>query len=1046
MDKGITRALARLRAWQVARRRERNLRTGTRRAARGGGPRLPAAGVLWLLLAVCGGAVIASHASHLAASAGAPPGAPLQGARYQAAAFQHLLPGLEFDVRPTAGIDLHEHRDGALLVASNMDGAAPQRMDLCQYLSGQRIAPVRIGYRFGQLRAGGEAVAARAVALAGAASADVPAVRVSGNAGPAPLIVHWEGAARWIGDAGGGRPLAAGPGALGREGWLVWETGALRISRRASARCAAAGELVVQLLRPAQGARRALAAAFAADGRSASAWLAPGRYAVPREPLPGLEDETLFRQLQSHGLVRIGANGLVELAPRDLAAWRAAGGEARAADLAPWRDVVLDAESARLMRRLYHLADGEFVRRQVAVFNDERRLLAWRVRPASLDGDWQASVAGMAAATSGAMPAAASALFAELPQAWSPWTRLAGWPASGERTARLVLRLAQPARGGETVRMMVVGRVLHAEGATLRRRAAACTGRACPARDAVQAVELEMDPGARALTVTAEPLALAALADSANAAYRHIALEDGRLAWRRLAQPLPRAASRAAADATIVDRHGALLWNAGRPTPAALEAGMGALLGYRVGQPNSVSGMLARIEGGGRHTARLSVDLALQSAAQSALDCIGMRGGQWLGGACSGAGPAPAGRRAGIVVLDTETGDVLAAAGAGGARVTDANWAEARDFDRSNPARSPFRLPALQHDGGVHQSPGSTFKVISALGLEAAARSDAQLDALLGGMALERIDQLAQRRGFAFRTAQASYPYDAQRARITNYREDRLGRRASEGRFGLAEALTYSVNTWFAWAGELSDRSLFGRAEGGTPALQPLEDAALDEVRPIVAMARRVGFGQEIRLDGGLLPAAYDWERWDVLQPTPGRIDPIDTRHELRQMTIGLRMQATPLQMALASAAVGQGRFVAPRMLLSLDGEEARERAGDPVPVRLDRIRAGMKGVVDSGTASGAFRGAALEQVRRGLHGKTGTAPTVAVGTNGTRTPVSTVWFTGYLEPGSLPGQQRRLAFAAFVSHSDATGGAHAAPIVAALLRAWPHRPEEKGK
>ena len=41
----------------------------------------------------------------------------------------------------------------------------------------------------------------------------------------------------------------------------------------------------------------------------------------------------------------------------------------------------------------------------------------------------------------------------------------------------------------------------------------------------------------------------------------------------------------------------------------------------------------------------------------------------------------------------------------------------------------------------------------------------------------------------------------------------------------------------------------------------------------------------------------------------------------------------------------------------------------------------------------------------------------------------------GWLEPGSLPGQTRRLAFAAFVSHSAATGGGHAAPVVAALLQ-----------
>jgi cell division protein FtsI/penicillin-binding protein 2 len=137
-------------------------------------------------------------------------------------------------------------------------------------------------------------------------------------------------------------------------------------------------------------------------------------------------------------------------------------------------------------------------------------------------------------------------------------------------------------------------------------------------------------------------------------------------------------------------------------------------------------------------------------------------------------------------------------------------------------------------------------------------------------------------------------------------------------------------------------------------------------------------------------------------------------------------MQATPLQMALVAAAVGQGAVVAPRLLLALDGREAAPGAALPVGVRLDRIRAGMKGVVDSGTAASVFRAESMAGLRRGLSGKTGTAPTA----NG----LSTVWFTGWLEPGSLPGQHRRLAVAAFVSHSGATGGEHAAPVAAAVL------------
>ncbi|MEO7495165.1 MAG: penicillin-binding transpeptidase domain-containing protein, partial [Massilia sp.] len=178
---------------------------------------------------------------------------------------------------------------------------------------------------------------------------------------------------------------------------------------------------------------------------------------------------------------------------------------------------------------------------------------------------------------------------------------------------------------------------------------------------------------------------------------------------------------------------------------------------------------------------------------------------------------------------------------------------------------------------------------------------------------------------------------------------------------------------------------------------------------------------------------------------TPAHIDPIHTRHELRQMAIGLRMQATPLQMALAAGAVGQGRVVTPRLLLSLDGRAAAAGAGPALGVRLDRIRAGMKGVIDSGTAAGAFRATRFAPLRAGLFGKTGTAPTGADGA------LATVWFTGFLQAGSLPGQDHRLALAAFVSHSEATGGEHAAPIVAAVLASRlsgnpRQNPEQRGK
>ena len=1060
-----------LEAWRASRtagRRARNLRRGApaNRAAtpavtlpnstprlrvpRLRAPRPVEAIVIGSVLgALIGAVVIAGHARHLSVAAGAV--GAVDGV-YAADAFQAILPGAAFNVPARPGIVLEQRGAAALLMASNMQSDAPLRIDLCtQMLAGGRLLPLRLGYQFGDVAAwvARNASTPRNVVLA-APGAPTPRVDIAGSAA-APQL-HWSAVAgvtdvRWIGDASGGRIASDGAAVpLGHEGWLLWtageQTAALRIVRRATVTCPAAGEVQVQLLRPgAQGAGRAQVMAYGAA--TASDWLPAGRYLVPAVPAAALEDQALFTQLVAHGLLRVDADGLIVLVPPDLAAWRTAAGPARAGALAAWDATPLDKEALKLVERLYHRADGDFVRAQVDIFNGERRLLAWRSRPGAVAGEWQASVGGAPAPLALSMPAASVRLFAQLPQGWGPWRRVGDWPATG--SAQLTYTLSQPALGSETVTLMLLGRLQGVAGARVVRADAACTGRACVTPDAAQEVTLALLPGATRVALTVAPMNAGAFAAPGDAQYRHIRLAAGQLAWQTVAARQGTVAA-GLAPVTLLDRHGAPLWTDGAPSAAAVAAGLAPLLGYRADQANSVAGMLGRLGEGRGHDGKLTLDLAWQAASQGALDCIGMRRGQWDGAHCTGGAAPPIGRHAGMVVLDTETGDVLAAAGAGAGQVDAANWSEVRDFDRLDPARSPLRLPAFQHDGGAHQSPGSTFKVISALGLELAAQRDPQLDALIAGMPLADINRLARARGFAFQTDAPAYPWDPQvaEARITNYREQQLDRRAQDGRLGMPQALTYSLNTWFAWAGELSDRSLFGHGSGGAPDLAGLAPAALDSVRPIVAMAHKLGFERALRLDGGLLPATFAWSPWDALQGTPSHIDPIHARHELRQMAIGLRMQTTPLQMALAAASVGQGRIVSPRLLLALDGRAAVDTEGPPTGVRLDRIRAGMKGVIDVGTAANAFKGPALAALRRGLYGKTGTAPTgPASGSDGA---TATVWFTGWLEPGTLPNQPHRLAFAAFVSHSEASGGDHAAPIVAAVLRAALQKPEEKGK
>ncbi len=1032
-------------------RRARNLRAGTQVRR----PSASLAGYIGLAgagAALAGAVVIGGHARHLGAAVEGAPGQEQPAAAPALDALQGAVPGMSFKVPSRNGVTLAVQGGRSLVIAAGMRSAPPVRVDLCSQMLDQahpRLLPLRIGYAFDDVAklvrqndSAGKSLTIRNVALA----SEMPNMQVSGSAladFDRPLQFTWKS-----GDASVQLATDANAGHFRRDAWLFWNEGAVRIQRRPSATCTTAGQLVLQAYRKHDAdSATALITSLSPTAPSISTWLPPGSYTVPLAPRASMEDQALFMQLSAHGLLRLGKSGLIEVAPRDLIAWQSAADSARAGELSNWNTIEPDTPAAKLFKRLYRMADGAYVREQVRIFNNERRLLAWRVRPALANAGWQASVASAPVATTRELPLAAARLFADVPQGWAAWNRVAAWPDSGpSAVARIVM--AQP-RAGQRVELLMIGRVLGVEGARmLEQPRAACSGRACPSRGAAQLVVLEALPGARSIALTAAPLEMAALAD-ADAGYRHLRVAAGKLAWRPLAANSATARRAEPAGVVVQDRHGVQLWSAGAPSAAAVEAGLAPLLGLRAEHANSVAGMLARVPApnGAPHSARLSLDLALQKASHGALGCIGMRRGQWDGARCTGGRPVPEGRQAGIVIIDSGNGDILAAAGAGSARVDAGNWTEVRDFDRTNPARSPLRLPALQHDGGVHRSPGSTFKIISALGLELAAQRDPQVEALLAGMPLQAINRVAQKKGFAFQTNAASYPFGTRLAHITNYKDQHLDRRAEHGRLGLSQALTYSLNTWFAWSGELSDRSLFGRAEGGAPDLQALEPGALDSVRPIAAMAHRVGFEQALRLDGGLLPADFRWSQWDALQASEANIDPIHTRHELRQMSIGLRMQATPLHMAMVAGAVGQGRAIVPRLLLELDGRHAQQASGQALGVRLDRIRDGMKGVVDTGTAASAFHGAHLDAVRRGLSGKTGTSPAMVTGADGVRRELATVWFTGWLEPGSLPGQRSRLAVAAFVSHSEASGGEHAAPIVAAVLAAMADmNREQKGK
>ena len=423
-------------AWRRNLRRSRNMRAGQARPSRAPAlPRLRA----WLLpsacavLALAGAVLIAAHARRLADAAGATPLS--QAGRLAVAALQPVLPGALIEVPSTQGVTMTEHENGALVIASGMQAAPPVRIDLCTQLRADgRLIPLRIGHHFSDVERWQAAALARREqatlhnVLLVREERHVPSVLLSGSAMPdMPVRVAWTSAdvpARWLGDAG--HVEQGGQGQLLRQGWLAWPGAALRIERRASAACPKAGELVVQLFEPAAAlpgadTQLALLTVFPSSGTPLSIRLPAGRYQIPSAMPPALEDEVLFNALQEHALVHLSAEGLAELAPRDLFQWLSAPAGSRAASLSAWRGVRDDAATRALLKRVYQQADGAYVRQQIDIFNSERRLLAWRLRT-SADSAAVVTVAadGWMPETSRLMPASAARLFDDMPTGWQP--------------------------------------------------------------------------------------------------------------------------------------------------------------------------------------------------------------------------------------------------------------------------------------------------------------------------------------------------------------------------------------------------------------------------------------------------------------------------------------------------------------------------------------------------------------------------------------------------------------------------------------------------
>jgi peptidoglycan glycosyltransferase len=217
------------------------------------------------------------------------------------------------------------------------------------------------------------------------------------------------------------------------------------------------------------------------------------------------------------------------------------------------------------------------------------------------------------------------------------------------------------------------------------------------------------------------------------------------------------------------------------------------------------------------------------------------------------------------------------------------------------------------------------------------------------------------------------------------------------GSIGLDDALTNSVNTWFAQLGEqLGGDTLFEYMDAFGFGSAPAIDLPQDQV-----------YKSGVFDAGTLL----------------GRGDPVDPG----RIAIGQeRLAVTPLQMAEVAAAVANGgRLMKPQIwsrVVDSDGRVTRRldpsRYGQPIDEETAaQLTTAMEGVVSGGTGTNA----AISGVP--VAGKTGTAETPFNDSCGGG-DLNQAWFIGF-----APADEPQIAIAATVECTTAFGGDVAAPI-----------------
>ena len=495
----------------------------------------------------------------------------------------------------------------------------------------------------------------------------------------------------------------------------------------------------------------------------------------------------------------------------------------------------------------------------------------------------------------------------------------------------------------------------------------------------------------------------------------------------------------------------------GAPNDAAWKLGLVPVTGLHQESSYALSWLLNR--SGFQGDARLTIDAALQRIVNDQLHAhLQQLHTNWR--AADGAQEArvQAKRRAAVVLLNANSGAIVAVAGAPTPPVGVSNW-DVAAFATKNDAANPLRMSAW-HYLDSRFAPGSTFKPATVL--SAIRRNDPSINAYLKGYPLNQFEQMT---GMSPQCAAyvADYRFDETKKTfcfkansiptiaLANFRSRsgyenfarKLGRDGGQT-IGVQQAVRYSINNWFIHLAMMMDGQAtyhYDQAARRTehPAKPPLA---------LLATARELGFDEGFmdlgwrvgdairspcRKEGATVPC-------DLLLANSGQLSMAHGKSTiapniLAQNSIGQGVAASPLQMARTAASIAVNQRIRPYLIEPLNGA-LTPPDGPPLAdaQRLAWLIAGMKAVPQKGTAKAAFVG---YPALAGLYGKTGTAD--VPGNNG-----NSAWFIGWQEGvqlGPNASDQVPLAFACMVSNAhgdikDRTGGGVCAPLIRSVLDA----------